>query len=168
MDGDVPFPDVPSSSLSVDLFDLFPSIQISIRFSMNTYPEEYLGGGFLDRPSGPLKVVPNKLRRSLGLELSRLFLALLWFLGSGNWSSMELRLVEDKEVGVETVSFPFSPASGPLDSKGRPNCFLLLLLLVLPVLGISPCVLTSNGYSGKSPKWVDNVPRSWLFYHRQG
>ena len=142
VDPDLSFPDVPSSSLSVDLFGLCPSVRISVRLSTNTHPAEYLGGGFLDFPSGPLKAFPNKLRRSLGLMLSILFLALLLTLGNGAGSSVESPLVEVKEVGVGAVSLPFSPASWksePLDSEDRPNIFLLLFLL-LPVLGISLCV----------------------------
>ena len=142
VDPDLSFPGAPSSSLSVDLPGLCPSVQISVRLSTNTYPAEYLGGGFLDFPSGPLKAFPNKLRRSLGLILSMLFLALLLTLGNGAGSSVESPLVEVKEVGVRAVSLPFSLASWksePLDSKDRPNIFFLLFLL-LPVLGISLCV----------------------------
>ena len=127
-----PFSYVPSSPPSVDLFDSGPSVQINAGISMKTYVE-YLGGGFLVLP----KAVPNKLRRSAGL-LSEFLLALLC-LGDGPDSSTESRLVEFKETGVEAVSLPSSPCE-PLDSRVRPNTFLRLLFLLLPVLGISLCV----------------------------
>ena len=124
-------------------------------FSVKTYPPEYLGGGFLDFPRPPVKAVPNKLRRSLGLALSKLPLALLWVLGNSVDSSLELRLVEVKEMVVEVVSFSFSPVSRegePLDSNDRPNIFPFLLFLLLPVLRISPCEFTSNQPS----EWFEN------------
>ena len=71
------FPDAPSSSLSVELFDLNLSTRIKAELSTKAYPVEYLGAGFLDFPSEPPKVVPNKLRRSADLVLSVLLLALL-------------------------------------------------------------------------------------------
>ena len=75
---------------------------------MKTHPPEYLGGGFLDFPRVPPKALPNKLRRSLALALSKLLLALRWVLGGSAGSSLESRLVEDKETGVEARSLPSS------------------------------------------------------------
>ena len=105
------FPDAPSSSLSVDLFGSNLSKQTKVEFLTKPYPVEYLGAGFLDFPSEPPKVVPNKLRRSAGFVLSMLLLALLWLLDGGIDSSMEERFVEVKEMGVETVSLAPSPLS---------------------------------------------------------